>query len=72
MKTAVKNMNPDEPGVLIKAYTPGDLAQLYQVSPFTMKKWLRAHDAHIGKRVGRYYSILQVTIIFERLGVPGV
>lgn len=70
MKTTTHTDETSLPSAIIKPYTPGDLASLYQVSPHTIKRWLRAHDLYIGKRVGRYYSILQVTTIFERLGVP--
>ena len=55
---------------LIKAYTLGELAALYKISIKTMKTWLRPHSAAIGVRVGRYFTTLQVSIIFEKIGWP--
>ncbi|MFC4262329.1 hypothetical protein ACFOWM_05545 [Ferruginibacter yonginensis] len=55
----------------IKPSSPVDLAKLYGVCDKTFKKWLKPFEAAIGERIGRYYSIAQVRIIFEKLGEPG-
>lgn len=44
------------------------LAKLYDVTPKTLRTWLQPHQDAIGKRIGRYCTILQVQIIFEKLG----
>jgi hypothetical protein len=56
----------------IKAYGIGELAALYSVSNKTMNRWMKPYAELIGKREGRYYTALQVRIIFEKLGLPGI
>jgi len=64
-------MNNERKTVEIKAYSLGELAALYEVSVRTMNRWLKPHLETIGKREGRFYTIKQVTIIFDKLGMPG-
>ncbi len=54
----------------VRPYNVKELQQLYNVSYRTMKGWLAAHKEAIGGKVGRYYTALQVKIIFEKLGLP--
>lgn len=57
-------------GTTIKPYTSKEIAGLYGVSPKTLRTWLQPHKQVIGEKVSRYYTALQVRIIFERLGTP--
>jgi transposase len=54
----------------IKPCTITELAEMYGISVKTLRTWLKPHQDVIGKRVGWYYTTLQVRIIFERLGYP--
>jgi transcriptional regulator GlxA family with amidase domain len=54
----------------IKPYTKKDLATLYQLSPRAFYSMFKPHEHLVGKKFGRYYSILQVETIFARLGLP--
>jgi hypothetical protein len=54
----------------VRAYTSKQLACLYDVSTNTLGKWLKKHEYAIGKKIGHFYTIKQVTIIFEKLGYP--
>lgn len=54
----------------IKPYSITELASIYGIPDKTMRKWLAPHKNAIGKRIGHFYNVLQVTIIFEKLGVP--
>ncbi len=56
--------------IIIKPYSTSELAMLYGVCPRTFTKWLYRFRFQIGRRVGRYYSSLQVQIIFTKLGTP--
>lgn len=56
----------------IKPYALKELAAIYGITPRTMKNWITRHEAAIGDKVGRLYSNLQVKIIFEKLGLPGI
>ena len=54
----------------IKPYSPGELAAQYGISTKTLRTWLKMHRQHIGIRMGKYFTALQIRIIYERLGVP--
>lgn len=58
------------PQSIVKAYSISELAHLYGVSTKTVKTWLKPHAEAIGVRRGRYYTTLQVRIIFEKIGMP--
>ena len=55
----------------VKAYTTKELAAMYGISPKTLRTWLTPHKELIGLKMGRYFTALQVRLIFERLGIPG-
>jgi hypothetical protein len=54
----------------IKPYSTKDLAKIYGVCDKTFKKWAKPFETMIGTKNGRYYTVAQVKIIFEKLGVP--
>lgn len=54
----------------LKPYTAKQLADMYEVSLNTFKKWVRKHEAAIGPKEGHFYNIFQVEIIVSRLGYP--
>ena len=56
----------------IRPYSSKELAAMYGVSSRTFRRWMLLIDKHTGKRIGNYYIIPQVKIIFEKLGVPHV
>ena len=47
-----------------------DLAGIYGCCEKTMKKWINPFLPEIGAKNGRYYSVAQVKIIFEKLDLP--
>ena len=57
-------------GWMIKAFTPGELAGLYEITTKTLKSWIDPHIDMVGKRRSKYYTSLQVKKIFDCLGVP--
>ena len=56
--------------VTVKPYSCKEIAQLYGVSDKTLKKWLLPFTETVGPKQGRYYTIAQVRVIFEKLGEP--
>ena len=54
----------------VKAYSITELAALYGMSTKTIRTWLKPYTKEIGERQGRYFTILQVRIIFEKIGMP--
>jgi hypothetical protein len=57
--------------VEIKPYNLTELAQIYGVTNRTMKNWIFRHNEAVGEKVGRLYTVLQIKIIFQKLGLPG-
>jgi len=53
-----------------RRYSIKELAELYEVDPKTLRKWLKPLQDDLGKRIGRYYNVYQVGIIFLALGKP--
>lgn len=54
----------------IKIYSTKELASMYEVCPRTFNKWIAVHKNKIGKKTGRFYSLIQIQTIFETLGLP--
>ncbi len=54
----------------VKAYSAKELCIIYGISYKTLRKWLSPFKADIGDRQGRFYTVLQVEIIFSKLGLP--
>jgi hypothetical protein len=55
----------------VKGYTLKELSALYGVSTKCLRTWLEPHIESIGEKKGRYFTTLQIRIIFEKLGEPG-
>ena len=56
--------------VEIRHYNLKGLAAIYGVHPDTMRVWLTKLSPIIGDKIGYYYSIPQVKIIFKELSLP--
>ena len=56
----------------IKPYSLTELAGIYGVTLHTIRVWLKPHLPAIGEKQGRLFTALQVKIIFEKLGLPGI
>lgn len=56
--------------IYLKPYTLTELAGLYNVNYKTLREWIKPFEAEIGKKIGRFYTIPQVRIIFEKLELP--
>jgi len=56
--------------ITVKHYTTTELSALYGVSTKTLKRWLRPLASVIGENDGRFFTILQVKLIFEKIGIP--
>ena len=53
-----------------KPCTLKELAASYGVSTKTLRTWLQPHKEAIGERISRYFTALQIRMIFERIGEP--
>jgi transposase len=54
----------------LRPYSLKELSGMYNVSKNTFKKWLSEFSEDLGERKGYYYSVIQVKLIFEKLGLP--
>ncbi len=54
----------------LRAYTLSELASIYGVCNRTMRKWIKPFSEQIGPRQGHYYSVAQVKIIIDKVGLP--
>ena len=57
--------------ITVKAYTTKELAAMYGISSKTFRTWLYPYTELIGEKHGRYFTVLQVRLMFEKLGLPG-
>jgi hypothetical protein len=57
--------------IKLDQYSIKELSVFYDVCHRTMKKWIHPFRNEIGEKVGRYYSVNEVKIIFDKLGLPG-
>ena len=56
----------------LKASTKKELAAVYGVTVRTFNSWIQPFEEKVGEKRGRYYTVNQVVIIIEVLGLPGV
>ena len=57
-------------GQTAKPCTLKELAACYGVSTKTLRTWLQPNKEAIGERISRYFTALQIRMIFERIGEP--
>lgn len=62
----MENEEPIKPSPMNKT----QLAQLYNVGDRTFSKWIEPFEEEIGEYRGRCYTPIQVTRIFELIGMP--
>lgn len=54
----------------IRPYSVKELASIYGVCDKTLKKWMKPFASEIGEKQGRYYTVAQVNVIFNKIGIP--
>ncbi|MBL7921665.1 MAG: hypothetical protein JST26_11245 [Bacteroidetes bacterium] len=62
--------NSEKVTIELKPYLTKELIKFYQVTYPTFAKWMKGIEDKVGKRVGAYWSVKQVEIIFKELGMP--
>lgn len=56
--------------ISVRPYSRKELTALYGVSCRTLRNWLNPLKKELGERKGHMYSVKQIEIIFDVLGVP--
>ena len=54
----------------VRPSTGKEMAALYGVSYNVFKKWISFFEGQIGPKLGNFYTVKQVLVIFEVLGTP--
>lgn len=67
-----QNSKNENQKIALKPYTLGELSHLYGINWRTLKKWIKPFELEVGKKRGRIYTITQVKIIFDKLGLPSM
>jgi len=57
-------------GILVRPYLLKELQNIYDISHPTFTKWMKSIEPQLGKKIGAYYTVRQVEIIFKNFGVP--
>jgi len=68
--TQAKKYYDEDGKLIIKPYFIKDLANIYDVSPRTIKRWIVKLEIGIDKNCSRYFTVQEVLLIIEKLGVP--
>ena len=56
--------------ISVNFYTLKELAEIYKVCIPTFKRMIAPYEHLIGEHKGRYYSIIQVKLIFQHVDLP--
>ena len=64
-------INETTKAIRVRPYTTRELAEIYGICSRTMKRWIEPLKEEVGEKRGRYYTVNQVRIIFEEIGLPG-
>jgi hypothetical protein len=56
----------------LRPYTISELSDIYGVSKKTFRKWLEPFQNEIGIRNGFFYSVKQLQVIIDKLGIPSM
>lgn len=56
--------------LISRPYSTRELAAIYGVCPNTFRNWIAPFKAELGPRIGRFYTVTQVNMIFSRLSYP--
>jgi len=69
MKIVKRNFYDEEGHLLIKPYRIKDLAEIYDVSPKTIRKWI-TNKAGVEKKESQYFTVHDVAKIETAIGLP--
>ncbi len=64
--------NKTEGKFILKAYSQKEILKMYDVSYSVFKRWIESFEQEIGELKGNFYTIKQVQVIINHLGIPGI
>lgn len=72
MRVVKKSYFNGEGHFIIKPYQLKDLAEIYEVHPKTVRRWIDKLAPQIGHKKVKYFTIEEVTIIVKAIGLPQI
>lgn len=70
MKVAKPPYFDGDGNLIIKPYHMKQLAEIYQVHPRTIGRWINEVVPHIDKKKRRYFMVEEVITIINAIGLP--
>lgn len=72
MKAVKKSYFNAEGDLIVKPYRLKELAEIYDVHPKTMGRWISDLGPQLsGKKIG-YYTVAEISLIVAAIGIPHV
>lgn len=72
MKVVKRNYYTAEGNLIIKPYQLHHLAEIYDVHPRTVRRWIDKLVPQIGKKKVKYFTIDEVVAIVNAIGLPQI
>ena len=72
MKVVKRNYFNAEGNLIIKPYQLQHLGEIYEVHPRTVRRWIDKLAPQIGRKKVKYYTIEEVVIIVNAIGLPQI
>ena len=72
MKVVKRNYYTAEGNLIIKPYQLQHLGEIYDVHPRTVRRWIDKLAPQIGRKKVKYFTIEEVVIIVNAIGLPQI
>ena len=72
MKVVKRNYFNAEGNLIIKPYQLQHLGEIYEVHPRTVRRWIDKLVPQIGKKKVKYFTIEEVILIVNAIGLPQI
>ena len=72
MKVVKRNYYTAEGNLIIKPYQLQHLGEIYDVHPRTVRRWIDKLVPQIGKKKVKYFTIEEVKLIVNAIGLPQI
>ena len=72
MKVVKRNYFNADGNLVIKPYQLQHLAEIYEVHPRTVRRWIDKLVPQLGKKKVKYFTIEEVILIVNAIGLPQI
>lgn len=72
MKVVKRNYFNVDGNLIIKPYQLQHLGEIYEVHPRTVRRWIDKLVPQIGKKKVKYFTIEEVILIVNAIGLPQI